>query len=59
MEQFKSYFIPSIKSKYLTYEILSYTFEYLFEVVILLRVLNKQSVMFKERLIDELKTYFK
>lgn len=39
--QFQSYISPKLKSKWLTYEILAYTYEYIYEVVILLRALNK------------------
>jgi hypothetical protein len=40
---FRSYFSPLLKSKYLSYELFGYTYEYLYEVVLLLRALSKQS----------------
>jgi hypothetical protein len=43
----------------MTYEILSYRFEYLFEVVILLRGLSRQARFFMEKLLHELKNMFK
>lgn len=59
MKQFKSYFIPTLRSKWLTYIILEYTFEYVYEVRLLLRALNTQSKEFHDRLIDEMSPRFK
>ena len=56
---FQSYITPRLRSKWLTYEILAFTYEYIYEVVMLLRALNKQSRTFMDRLIDELRTRFK
>ena len=56
---FQSYITPRLRSKWLTYEILTFTYEYIYEVVMLLRALNRQSRTFMDRLIDELRTRFK
>ena len=48
-----------LKSKWLTYIILQYKCDYLFEVVLLLRALNTQSRLFHGKLIDELRPMFK
>ena len=56
---FRSYISPKLKSKWLTYELLTYTYEYMYEVVILLRGLSKQSRLFMDTLIDELRLRFK
>ena len=54
--QFRSYFTPALKSKYLSYELFSYSFRYFYEVVILLRSLSKQSKLFMETLYDEMRS---
>jgi len=47
--QAKSWFIPQLKSKYLTFEIFRYLFEYEHQVVAMLRALNSKSAYFMDR----------
>ena len=58
MDAFQSYFIPKLKSKYLTYEIFKYTYTYTYQVIILLRSLSKSSRRFMDKLMLEISEMF-
>ena len=55
----KSWFIPCLRSKYATIELLKIMFEYKYQVVLFLRSLCKGSEYFLDRFYeDEVKEYF-
>ena len=53
--EFRSYFSPLLKSKYLSYELFGFTYDYLYQVVLVLRALSRQSKLFLATLFDEMR----
>jgi len=52
---FRSYFSPLLKSKYLSYELFGFAYDYLYQVVLVLRALSRQSKLFLATLFDEMR----
>ncbi|CDW80906.1 UNKNOWN [Stylonychia lemnae] len=57
-KNFQSWFIPKLRSKYVTFEILQFTCQFKYQVIILLRSLCKKSDAFLDRLLHEIQKTF-